>query len=301
VDIWIPIVSGIAGIVIGLFVGYMYRKSMAEAKLGRAEEVANKLLNEAEEKAEAKKKETILEAREEIHKQRTALDREIRERRAEIQRIERRLQQKEDMLDKKSATLESKEEIINQTKERIAALEEKTQELYNVQLAELERISGLSVEAAREALIRDIEKEARYDAAVMIREIENEARNDAAKRAREIIGGAIQKCAADHVAESTVSVVPLPSDDMKGRIIGREGRNIRALETATGIDFIIDDTPEAVILSGFDPIRREVARIALEKLIVDGRIHPARIEELVAKARKEVETKIREAGESAVF
>ncbi|MGI5878583.1 MAG: ribonuclease Y [Christensenellales bacterium] len=302
VNDWIiAVITGIPCIIIGLIVGYMYRKTLAEAKLGRAEEEANRILREANEKAEARKKETILEAREEIHKQRTALDREIRERRSEIQRIERRLQQKEDMLDKKTATLEAREETINETREKIGALEKKIEELYQTQLAELERISGLSVEAAKEVLMNNIERETRYDAAAMIREIEAEARNEANKRAREIIGTAIQQCAADHVAESTVSVVSLPSDDMKGRIIGREGRNIRALETATGIDFIIDDTPEAVILSGFDPVRREVARIALEKLIVDGRIHPARIEELVGKARKEVNNKIREAGESAVF
>lgn len=297
----IPIAIGAGALLLGLLIGYGIRKSLAERKTGRAEEVANSLLREAQEKAEAKKKETVIEAREEVHRLRNECENEIRERRNEIQRRERRLQQREDNIDNKMQLIETKEETVEKLRDEAQKIRTKADALYERQLSELERISGFTKEEAHSLLLENIEREARYEAAVMVRDIENEAKRDAEKKARNIISLAIQKCAADHVAESTVSVVSLPNDDMKGRIIGREGRNIRALETATGIDFIIDDTPEAVILSGFDPVRREVARISLEKLIVDGRIHPARIEEMVNKAQKEVDAKIKEAGETAIF
>lgn len=285
----------------GVALGYYYRKRIAEGKICSAEEAARRIVEEAEKQAEAIKRETLLEAKEEVHKLRSDLEREIRERRNEAQRVERRLIQKEENLDRKLDSLEAREEALNKKQKEIEKMQEQVEDLYRQQLSELERISGLTQEQARELLLSNIEKEVTHEAAMKIREIENRAKEEAEKRARNIISLAIQKSAADHVTESTVSVVELPNDEMKGRIIGREGRNIRTLETATGIDLIIDDTPEAVILSGFDPIRREVARIALEKLILDGRIHPARIEEMVEKARKEVETKIREEGEQAVF
>lgn len=284
-----------------LVVGYMLRKYLAEAKIASAESEAKRILEEAEKDAEAKKREAILEAKEEVLKLRNEVEREYRERRNEQQRIERRLIQKEETLDRKVETLEKKEENLNQRELAIEETKSQLTVLYKQQLNELERISGLTSEEAKQILLTDIEKEIQHDAAIMIKEIESKAKEEGEKRAREIISLAIQRCAADHVAEATVAVIPLPGDEMKGRIIGREGRNIRAFETLTGIDLIIDDTPEAVILSGFDPIRREVARIALEKLIVDGRIHPARIEEMVDKAQKEVNNQIREAGEQATF
>lgn len=243
----------------------------------------------------------MLEAKEEVHKLRSELDRETRDRRSEVQRMERRLLQREEVLDKKVESLEQRDEAIVKKQKEIQKSHEEVQELYKKQVEELERLSGLSSEEAKQLLLNDIEKEIRHEAAIMIKDIESKAKEEAERKAKEIIAGAIQKCSADHVAETTVSVVPLPNDEMKGRIIGREGRNIRTLETLTGIDLIIDDTPEAVILSGFDPIRREVARLALEKLIVDGRIHPARIEEMVDKSKKEVENYIREQGEQATF
>lgn len=243
----------------------------------------------------------MLEAKEEIHKLRSELDREIRDRRNEVQRIERRLLQREETLDKKVETLEQREENISKKQKEIQKVHEDVQELYKKQVEELERLSGLSSDEARQLLLNDIEKQIRHEAAMMIKDIELKAKEEGERKAKEIISYAIQKCSADHVAETTVSVVALPNDEMKGRIIGREGRNIRTLETLTGIDLIIDDTPEAVILSGFDPIRREVARVALEKLIVDGRIHPARIEEMVEKSKKEVDNYIREQGEQATF
>jgi len=300
VDIW-HVILPLVTIVIGAFFGYIYRRNVAEAKVGRAEESVKKLVTEAQRKAEAVKKETILEAKEEIHTLRTEFDRETKERRSENQRIERRLAQREEALDKKIASVESKDEQINKKLKEVSKRKEDIDQVFADQVVQLERISGMTIDEAKALLLEKVEQETRRDMAVYVRDIEYKAKEEADKKSREIIANAIQKYAADHVAENTVSVVSLPNDEMKGRIIGREGRNIRALETATGIDLIIDDTPEAVILSGFDPIRREVARIALEKLIIDGRIHPARIEEMVKKARKEVDKEIRDAGEQAAF
>ena len=285
----------------GVALGYNYRKRIAEGKISSAEEAAKRIVDEAEKQAEATQREIVLEAKEEIHKLRNEFDREVRDRRNEIQRIERRVQQKEENLDRKIDSLESKEDSLNKKKKDIERVEQETRALYARQLDELEKISEMTRDQAREILLESVERNISHEVAVKIREHENRAKEEADKKARSIIALAIQKSAADHVAEATVSVVELPNDEMKGRIIGREGRNIRTLETATGIDLIIDDTPEAVILSGFDPIRREIARISLEKLVLDGRIHPTRIEEMVEKAKKEVETQIREEGEEAVF
>ncbi len=299
-DIW-HVILPLVTIVIGAFFGYIYRRNVAEAKVGRAEESVKKLVADAQRKAEAVKKETILEAKEEVHTLRTEFDRESKERRSEIQRIERRLAQREETLDKKMASVESKDEQINKKLKEVSKRKEDIDQVFADQVTQLEKISGMTIDEAKSLLLEKVEQETRRDMAVYVRDIEYKAKEEADKKSREIIANAIQKYAADHVAENTVSVVSLPNDEMKGRIIGREGRNIRALETATGIDLIIDDTPEAVILSGFDPIRREIARIALEKLIIDGRIHPARIEEMVKKARKEVDKEIRDAGEQAAF
>jgi ribonuclease Y len=274
---------------------------VAEKKIGRTEQYAKSLLDDAQHRAEEKKKETILAAKEEVLRLRTELDRETRERRNEVQRAERRATQREEAYEKKLDNLDKREDALNGKTADIQRAEDQANALLRKQQGELERIAGMTQDEAQQFLVSRIQKEAYHDAAVMVRDIESKAREEAEKKARNIIALSIQKCAADHVAETTVSVVTLPNDDMKGRIIGREGRNIRALETATGVDLIIDDTPEAVIVSAFDPVRREIARIALEKLILDGRIHPARIEEMVEKAKKEVENQIREAGEQAVF
>lgn len=281
--------------------GYFLRKNLAEATIRSAEEESRRILQEAERDAETKKREALVEAREEIHKSRTEVEKEARERRTELNQLERRLSQKEETLDKRNEGLERKDEALQRKTRDIEQQQVAVSELLDEQRLELERISHLTTEEARELILKTVEDEVKHETAIMIRELETQARETAEKQARDIISLAIQRTAADHVAESTVSVVPLPNDDMKGRIIGREGRNIRALETLTGIDLIIDDTPEAVILSGFDPVRREVARIALERLIVDGRIHPARIEEMVEKARKEVDAVIRDAGEQATL
>ncbi|MHB9095547.1 MAG: ribonuclease Y, partial [Eubacteriales bacterium] len=281
--------------------GYFIRRALAEAKISSAEEAAKRIKEEAEKTAEAKKREAVLEAKEEVLKFRNEVEKEQRERRNELQRMERRITQKEEALDRKIESIERKEENLLKKDEDIEKLRDQVQELHAKQLMELERLSGLTSDEARVILLANIEDEIKHEAAMLIKEIESQAKEEGEKRAKDIISQAIQRCAADHVAETTVTVVTLPNDEMKGRIIGREGRNIRTLETLTGIDLIIDDTPEAVILSGFDPIRREVARLALEKLILDGRIHPARIEEMVEKARKEVDNQIREAGEQATF
>ena len=284
--------------------GYIVYKAIQKATKNKVlllEKEAEDLVEKAKKEAEATKKESILEAKEEVHKLRNDLDRDSRERRNEIQRLERRILQREESLDKKSDLLEKKEETINKRLQEIDQMEENVQQLYVKRREELERISALTSEEAKEILLGEVRKEVSHDAALMIKDIESKAKEEADKKAREIITTAIQRCAADHVSESTVHVVALPNDEMKGRIIGREGRNIRTLETLTGVDLIIDDTPEAVILSSFDPIRREVARIALEKLIVDGRIHPARIEEMVERATRDVENDIKEEGEQATL
>ena len=295
------VITLIVTAVLTYFITTAYHKNVANAKIGNAEDRAREIIDEAVKTAETKKREAMLEAKEESIRVKNDLDKEVKERRAEIQRSERRVVQKEENLDKKLESIErreagfaAKEEEINKQKAQIAKLNEE-------RLQELERISGLTSEQAKEYLLKTVEEDVKLDTAKLIKEMENKAKEEADKKAKDYVVTAIQKCAADHVAETTISVVQLPNDEMKGRIIGREGRNIRTLETMTGVDLIIDDTPEAVILSGFDPIRREVARIALEKLIVDGRIHPARIEEMVEKARKEVEQNIREEGEAAAL
>lgn len=299
-----PIIYIVAiGIVvaIGLIVGFIFTKNKAANVIREAQTEANRIKQDADKIAESKKKEAILEAKEEMHKLRSDFEKESRDRRNEIQRLERRNLQREESIDKKVEMLEKKDESLTKRQMQIEETAVSVQELYVKQREELQRLSGLSSEEAKQILLDEVSKEIKVETAMMIKDIEAKAKEEADKKSREIITCAIQRCAADHVAETTVHVVALPNDEMKGRIIGREGRNIRTLETLTGVDLIIDDTPEAVILSGFDPIRREVARIALEKLIVDGRIHPARIEEMVEKAKKEVENNIKEEGEQATF
>ncbi|WP_347281356.1 ribonuclease Y, partial [Turicimonas muris] len=291
----------IAAAVISHFVTVSNLKKNAESKIGNAESKAREIIDDAVKTAEAKKKESLLEIKEESIKNKNELEKETKERRAELQRYEKRVLSKEETLDKKADAIEKREAGFAAKEEQLRQREVKVDELSKQRVQELERISGLTSEQAKEYLLKTVEEDVKHDTAKLVKELEVQAKEEADKKAREYVVTAIQRCAADHVAETTISVVQLPSDEMKGRIIGREGRNIRTLETMTGVELIIDDTPEAVVLSGFDPIRREVARIALEKLIVDGRIHPARIEEMVEKAQKEVESMIREEGEAAAL
>ena len=295
------VAAALASLVIGILVGYILRKNKAEKIIGSAETQAKNLILDAENHSEQIRKESLADARKEAHEIRVEAEKEIRERKSEVKQQENRVIQKEASIDKKLETIERKEETINRKLQSLNDKEKLIDANLQKQIAELERISGCTAEEAKQMLLADIERDVRREASVMIKEIEAKAKEEADREAKEIITGAIQRCAADHVAENTVSVVAIPSDEMKGRIIGREGRNIRAIEQATGIELIIDDTPEAVILSGFDPVRREIARLALEKLVVDGRIHPARIEEMVEKATKEVNQSIKEAGEEATF
>ena len=297
----VAIIVAVASLLVGILLGYNLRKSSAEKTIGSAETQAKNMILDAENRAESIRKETLADARQEAHSIKAEAERDIRERREEVKKQEKRLIQKEESMDRKLESIEKKEESISRKLQSITDKEKEAEAFVAKQVAELERISGCTADEAKQLLLDEIEKDVRHDASVMIKDIETKAKEEADKKAKEIITGAIQRCAADHVAETTVSSVALPSDEMKGRIIGREGRNIRAIEQATGVDLIIDDTPEAVILSGFDPVRREIARIALEKLIVDGRIHPARIEEMVEKATKEVNTIIKDEGEAATF
>ena len=293
----IPVATGL----IGTGVGYVIRKKVAEKQIGSAEDKAQEIIKTARQRAEAAKKEMIIEAKDDVHKGRVELEKEVKDRRTEISRAERRQIQREENLVKRLNNVEKKEDQIQRKIKETSDKKTEIERLHQIQMTELERISGLSRDDAKSHLLSEVEKDVRHDSIILMKEIENKAKEDAQKNAKDIVAFAIQKCAADHVAETTVSVVNLPNDEMKGRIIGREGRNIRALETLTGVDLIIDDTPEAVILSSFDPIRREVARVALEKLIIDGRIHPARIEEMVTKAQKEIEVQIKQEGENATF
>ena len=298
---YVPIIVALVSIIVTALVTTYVRKTMIEKKVGNAEEKAREIIDDALKVAERSKREALLEAKEESLKTKNELEKETKERRAELQRYERRVLAKEEALDKKSDALERREASYAAKEEKLAKQSAELNKLQEKRVQELERISGLTSEQAKDYLLKTVEDEVKHEAAKLVKELDSKAKEEADKKAKEYVVTAIQKCAADHVAETTISVVQLPNDEMKGRIIGREGRNIRTLETLTGIDLIIDDTPEAVILSGFDPIRREVARIALEKLIVDGRIHPARIEEMVEKAQKEVETMIREEGEAAIL
>ena len=296
-------------VLIGTFAGfkwgYSYRRNTAEAKIGSAEEESKRIIEDAKKSAakaaENAKKEKLLEAKEEIHKERAELEKEIKERRSDIQRQEHRIQQKEDTIDKKAHNLEQKEEILAQKIAKAEETQEEIEQVKRLELSQLEKVASMTVEDAKNLLLKKVEEDTKHQAAILIKTIETQAKEEADTRAKNIISGAIQRCAADHVAETTVSVVAIPNDEMKGRIIGREGRNIRAIETMTGVDLIIDDTPEAVILSSFDPVRREIARRSLEKLVTDGRIHPGRIEETVEKSKKEVEQIIKQEGEQACF
>ncbi len=296
---------GVAAAFAAFKYGYSYRKKFAEVKIGSAEEEAERILSEAgktaEKDAENIKKEKLIEAKEEIHKLRSELDKETKERRNELQRQERRVQQKEDAIDKKSRMIEKREEQIQRKLNEAEEVQAEVERVKKLQIAQLEKIATMTASQAKDLLLKEVEDDVKHESALLIKSVEEQAKEEADEKARKIITGAIQRCAADHVTETTVSVVPLPNDEMKGRIIGREGRNIRTIETLTGIDLIIDDTPEAVILSGFDPVRREVARRSLEKLISDGRIHPGRIEEMVEKSRREVNHIVKKEGEKAVF
>ena len=294
-------VALVVAIVITWFAAIAYRKNIAEAKVGKAEDKSREIIDEALKNAEAKKREILLEAKEEALKTKNDMEKEVKDRRNEVQRMEKRILSREENLDRKNEAVEKKEAALVKREAELEALKIEVSNLEKERTQELERISGLTSEQAKEYLLKTVEDEVKHETAVMIKELETRAKEEADKKAKEYVVTAIQKCAADHVSETTISLVQLPNDEMKGRIIGREGRNIRTLERMTGVDLIIDDTPEAVILSSFDPIRREVARIALEKLIVDGRIHPARIEEMVEKAQKEVETMMREEGEAATL
>ena len=289
------------GIGLGFALGVGYRKKFAEREIGSAEQEATRLINEAIRSGESRKKEMLLEAKDEIHKSRTEYEKEVKERRAELTKQERRLQQKEETLDKKAENFERKEEEMAAKLAEVARAKEEAEAVRRQHIATLEKLSGLTQEQAKQHLLQSVAEEVRHETAMKIKEIEQQMKDEADEKAREVLSLAIQRCAADHAAEATVSVVPLPNDEMKGRIIGREGRNIRTLETITGVDLIIDDTPEAITVSSFDPVRREVARLALEKLIVDGRIHPTRIEDMVEKAQKEVDRTIKEAGERACY
>ena len=300
ITIIIAVVSAVVFGVIGFVVGNLYRKKVAEAKIGSANEEALRIVNQAVQTAESKKKEAILEAKDEIHKLRSEVDKELRERRAEVQRQENRINQKEENLDKKTENLEKKEELLAEKLKAADAKMEEVEMLKRSQLEMLEKVSGYSKEQAKALLMQELDEQLTHEKALKIMDFEQRTRDESDNLAREIISGAIQRCAADHAAEATVSVVALPNDEMKGRIIGREGRNIRTLETITGVDLIIDDTPEAITVSSFDPVRREVARLTLERLIQDGRIHPARIEEMFEKSKREVEQTIKQTGERAV-
>ena len=298
---WIAVVTGVAAAAIGIVVGIIIRKNIAEKQIGSAEAEAKKILADAIKTAETKRKEFMLEAREKIQAERNDLEREVKERRAELTRQETRLANKEDNLDKKAEAFEKKEEALANKVKETEEIKEKIQQLHESQLKLLEKISGYSQEEARAMLIKNLVDDVKHEQAIKLAELEAEFKDEADKKAKNIISLAIAKCAADHVSETTISVITLPNDEMKGRIIGREGRNVRAIENLTGVELIIDDTPEAITISGFDPVRREVARIAIEKLISDGRIHPARIEESVERAKREVEASIKQAGERATF
>ncbi len=301
ISITVLVIFLLVSLVIGILIGYVLRKNKAEKIIGSAETQAKNLILDAENRSEQIRKESLADARKEAHDIKNEAEKEIRERKGEVKQQENRVIQKEASIDKKLESIERKEETINRKLQSLSDKEKMIDANLQRQISELERISGCTADEAKQMLLADIERDVRREASVMIKEIEAKAKEDADREAKEIITGAIQRCAADHVAENTVSVVTIPTDEMKGRIIGREGRNIRAIEQATGIELIIDDTPEAVILSGFDPVRREIARLALEKLVVDGRIHPSRIEEMVEKATRDVNQSIKEAGEEATF